>query len=166
MQVDQPKPLSQKSYISLLNPVTGTDAWLAGRRYSLLPAIISLAPLETLSVLLGHRNDEYFDISSDGKGSILGNTILGEADVSLLHLTPQTPQDYDWSRKKFILAINYLLEYDLSDSYESRPRGYARLDHASAYPHNALDNVMILDVYMVPCARDERKIVSHYSFPI
>jgi hypothetical protein len=94
----------------------------------------------------------------DAKRFSLGSTVLGEADVTLLDIISQSQQS-GWTRKKFLLAVNYLLEYDIPDSFDSRPRGFAHLEHASVYPHSTLENVMILDVFMFPCARDERKIV-------
>jgi hypothetical protein len=141
----------------MLKPVAGPDTWSSGRRYLIAPAVLATCPIQVLPTLSGSNKISSFD------ETIFGVLELGDATMSYVGTRKASS---GWSACTLILRQNYLLEYDRDAGIMGRPRGFAHLQHAKAYPHQDFLNALELEFFGSPCAKSDKRKVSCICFCI
>jgi len=141
----------------LLKAVTGTESWEPGRRYLIAPAALAACPLSVVSRLSGGPARTAKEAAEETPWSPFGSIVLGDCLMTYTGETHHLSLG-QYSQCKLVLRQNYLLEFDISSSMNSIPRGYIHLQHSEAHISH-FQNYLELDFYASPCAKaDKRKV--------
>ena len=151
--------LSIQKHLRLLKPIEATETWQQGRRYLTAPAALAGCPLSVVSSMSGTKLETAKQAahSEDSRG--FGIIDLGEALITYVgdkqHLSMGK-----WSRCRFVIRQNFLLEYDTETPIQGLPRGFAHLQFAVAYAHQDFGDALELEFYASPCAKGDQRVVS------
>ena len=152
--------ISIKSSMRLLKPIQGTDSWEKGRRYLIAPAAMAACPLAVVNRFSGCPPQEMPQAVRSFHDVEFGIMELGNCLMTYVgekhHLSLGK-----WSSCRLVLRQNYLFEYSSDVPTSGVPRGYANLQYAKAIPHTDFQDSFELDFYASPCAKADRRIVSH-----
>jgi hypothetical protein len=141
----------------LLKAIEGVDSWQSGRRYLIAPAAMASCSLTVTNKLAGDFVQKAVEAAACPQP-------FGTIDLGAALITYVGDKHYfslgKWSSCRLALRQNYLLEYDMSSPIAGLPRGFAHLEHATAYPSHDFPDSFELHFYASPCAKKDPHIVS------